>query len=353
MRKTGKQGLRTLFYGLCGLGLYLAPIVGRAQAVADKAVDSSKQEQQALLLIHKAEPVFRSPASERKDSNTYKTYPYRSQVFTARDGNSLFTYHFARKGSKVIVLLLHGVLSSADKLNYTAGMLRETLQTDVYTLDHRGHGRSGGQPGDVSYTGQYEDDIADVVSQLRRRYPHHKIVLAGHSMGGGIALRYALKQDAPQIDAYLLFAPLLGPTAPTIRMTPPSAGQQGESFLKIHLSRIFGLKMLNSIGQHQYDSLRVLFFHVPASARVSSYSYRANESMCPADYKAAFTAISQPLLVLVGSQDEAFVPTAFEPAVKNSSQGITFVIEGATHNSVRHDRASMKRIKEWAIHNQL
>ncbi|ASZ12216.1 lysophospholipase [Chitinophaga pendula] len=353
MRKTGRQGLGLLLYALCSLVLYVAPCYVHGQSAAGKAPDSSKLEQQGLQLIHKPEPVFRTPAVERKDSVTYPGFPYRSRVFTARDGNALFTYHFPQKGSKTIVLLLHGVLSSADKLNYTAGLLRATLNSDVYAMDHRGHGRSGGQPGDVSYTGQYEDDIADIIGQLRRRYPHHKIILAGHSMGGGIALRYALKTGVPPVAAYLLFAPLLGPTAPTIRMTAPPMRQGEEPFLKIHLSRIFGLKMLNTIGQHQYDSLRVLFFHVPDGSRISSYSYRANESMCPADYKAAFAAIRQPLLVLVGSRDEAFVPAAFEPAVKNSSQGVTFVIEGATHNSVRHDSTAMERIKQWAIHHQI
>ena len=54
--------------------------------------------------------------------------------------------------------------------------------------------------------------------------------------------------------------------------------EKSEPFLKVHIARIIGLKMLNSVGVHDYDSLPVLFFNLPDESPIKKYSYRSNES---------------------------------------------------------------------------
>ena len=66
---------------------------------------------------------------------------------------------------------------------------------------------------------EYADDLADVIDSLRKE-SLGRIILAGHSMGGGVVLSYALKVGSAPVDAYLLISPLLGSNAPTA----PSAG---------------------------------------------------------------------------------------------------------------------------------
>jgi alpha-beta hydrolase superfamily lysophospholipase len=72
--------------------------------------------------------------------------------------------------------------------------------------------------------GQYEEDLAAVISAIRAERPGARLVLAAHSMGGGIAARYAMRPDAPAVDAYVLYAPELGRDAPTNRSDPPPPG---------------------------------------------------------------------------------------------------------------------------------
>jgi pimeloyl-ACP methyl ester carboxylesterase len=117
--------------------------------------------------------------------------------------------------------------------------------------------------------------------------------------------------------------------------------------MKIDIQRIIGLKIFNSIGEHKYDSLPVLFFNLPDGMPINKYSYRSNESMAPDDYKKGLNAINKPLLVIVGSNDEAFVASAFESAVTNNSNGKVIVIDGADHNSIIYNTKAFEFIKEW------
>lgn len=65
---------------------------------------------------------------------------------------------------------------------------QEATQAEVFAIDLRGHGKSDGKDGDVDYINQYADDLADIVSAIRKQKPKGKIIIAGHSMGGGVAL---------------------------------------------------------------------------------------------------------------------------------------------------------------------
>lgn len=314
--------------------------------------DSITLAKQAAGLIAAPNPTFATskpvidPAdiAEMGFEQVYETVPTRYRM---RDGKELFTYKFPSKNASTIILL-HGILSSGYLMNKTSGLLQKATGAEVITLDLRGHGQSEGAPGDVQYIDQFADDIADVVAAVKKEKPNGRIILAGYSMGGGIALRYAMKNNAPAIDGYILLAPILGQNMP--RQQSLNHSKQGineEPLMKVHITRIIGLKMLNSVGEHRHDSLPVLFFNVPKEM-IRQYSYRANESMSPEDYKAGLQAVKKPLLVLVGSNDKAFGSSQYEEAVKsNTNDGEVFIIEGATHYSVRHNAQSMRIIAEW------
>ena len=329
-------------------------LTGNLQAQPENP-DSRKIVESALKLIHTPEPTFKSfpdpqsPVEKEEDREAARAGQAMARSFTARDGQPIAAFHFPRE-SETTILLIHGVLSRASAMGKAATLLRETADAEVITLDLRGHGRSAGTPGDVDYIDQYVDDIADVIAAIRQERPQQRIVLAGHSMGGGISLRYAMREAVPAVDAYLLFAPLLGSNSPTLfGAHTPEVDPGAEPFLKLHIQRIMGLKLLSTLDNHTYDSLRVLFFNVPEEASPRSYSYRANESMAPADYQAGLRAVDKPLLVLVGSHDEAFGAAAFAPAVHEFSKGSAFVYEGVSHNGILESRAAMQQIRKWMV----
>jgi alpha-beta hydrolase superfamily lysophospholipase len=305
----------------------------------------------ATRLIQQPAPAFRTaPGPVPGPAATpAKAAPLR--YFTARDQQRLAAYRYAARSPHTI-LLLHGVATDAAAMRRTAGRLRQATGAQVYVVDLRGHGRSAGRPGDVAYIGQYADDVADIVAALRRRQPKGKIILAGHSMGGGVALRYALQARQQPVDGFLLFAPLLGHDSPAFQAPPAAAGPAAateEPFLQVHLARIIGLKMLNSLHEHRHDSLPVLFFHLPAASPLRHYSYRANQSMAPEHYAEGLRAVQAPLLVLVGSRDEAFSAVRLRQAVLDGSRGEVGLVEGATHEGLLLHPQAFELIRRWFV----
>lgn len=274
---------------------------------------------------------------------------FEERRFQTRDGRSVFAREFAgAENSGATIILVHGVGSDSSPFNVTAAGLRDATGATVLAIDLRGHGKSEGARWDVDYIGQHEDDLADIVRELKRTKQDTKIVLSGHSMGGGISLRFAALADEPSIDGYLLFAPNLGATAPTARTAPPedaAAADQTNPYMSLRLPRLIGLVMLNSVGIEMLNHLQVMFLNVPPD--FPAYSYRGLVSGEPTNYVAAFEAVDKPLLVIVGTQDEAFLGEQFEPIVSQYSDGEVLLLEGATHNSVHRDERALEAIQEW------
>lgn len=64
----------------------------------------------------------------------------------------------------------------------------------VYALDHRGHGRSDGRRGHVESFAEYIADLGRLIEIAAGECPGLPAFLLGHSLGGTIALRYALER---------------------------------------------------------------------------------------------------------------------------------------------------------------
>ncbi|WP_282044031.1 alpha/beta hydrolase [Winogradskyella flava] len=335
--------------------LFLGSTSVSAQSMLDLYFGGNKDSliNEAIKLINKPEPTFKptsqqtetSPASI-SDMGFEQVYKPESRIFTVRDNNKTFAYRFIKQSDNTIILI-HGVGSNAYMYNKTAGLLQEVTQAEVYAIDLRGHGQSEGEIGDVQYINQYVDDLADIIITIRKEKPNGKIVIAGHSMGGGVALRYAMKKEYEQPDGFLFFAPLIGHNSPAFLQEQDNKNITEEPFMKIHIERIIGLTMLNEIDNHDFDSLPVLFFNLPEAVPLRKYSYRANKSMAPDDYMVGLNAVTKPMLVLMGSEDEAFSSEATKEAVLEYSNGEVQIIDKASHNGIRHNEQSFIFIKDW------
>lgn len=304
----------------------------------------------ALGMILWGDPTFETPPDALPEAvaaagiSLEQPYPPAARTFRMRDGTVLSSQYLAAD-SKTTIVLVHGLLASSFELNRTSGLLREAGQAKVVAIDLRGHGGSAGAPGDTGYIGQYEDDLADVITQIRAGRPGGKIILAGHSMGGGIALRYAQKSGQPPVDGYLLFAPYLGWTSPT---TPKEAGDtKAAQAMQVHVPRILGLTLMNAAGITAFNGLRTYFFNLPPELPLRSYSYRAMMGMSPEDYRPALKAVDKPLLVVVGSRDEAFKADEYELVIRSYSSGAVTMIPEATHDGVLRDARTMAAVSPW------
>lgn len=309
------------------------------------------------LIFWPAELPF-SPVQDNADiSNQSKPLALNSQHTTilARDGKSLYLQKIGPDSQRVIVLL-HGIASTHKILLTAARKLHEATGAQVLLPDLRGHGFSQGDKFDVAYIGQYEDDLEDILLHLKSKanassegtYRH--IIIGGHSMGGGIAMRYALKDNKPEVDGYLLFAPNFG-EGPTQR--DASVEVPEDSPIYFNTTRMIGLLMLNTIGINHFDSLPIMYFNFPPQMMAYSYaSIMSAQPIRPQTTDKALLNIHQPLIAIIGQEDEVFLASAYPSYIsENSVLGSAELIENANHTSILSHPQAIERASTWVKEN--
>lgn len=127
-----------------------------------------------------------------------------------RDGVPLRTYRWPAQGrARAHLLLVHGIAEHAGRYPHVAASFAAAgIVTHAY--DQRGFGRSGGPRAYVDRWARYHDDVEDRLAAVRAAAQGAPVVLYGHSMGGLIALGYALADPPrPLPDLLLLSAPAI------------------------------------------------------------------------------------------------------------------------------------------------
>jgi alpha-beta hydrolase superfamily lysophospholipase len=104
-----------------------------------------------------------------------------------------------------LVVLVHGYGEHIGRYEHVAAALN-ARGSAVVGPDHRGHGRSPGEPALVEDFEPIVDDLRAVVQAARGDLP---VVMVGHSMGGLIATRYAQRFPA-DLAGLVLSAPAIG-----------------------------------------------------------------------------------------------------------------------------------------------
>jgi alpha-beta hydrolase superfamily lysophospholipase len=107
-----------------------------------------------------------------------------------------------------IVLLLHGYGEHAGRYEHVAARLAADGAV-VYAPDHRGHGRSEGEPALVEDMEDLVNDAASVLARARAEHPGLPATVLGHSMGGIIATRLA-QRPGQDLAALILSGPAIG-----------------------------------------------------------------------------------------------------------------------------------------------
>lgn len=266
----------------------------------------------------------------------------------ARDSTLLKATRYGQSDVAIIVYM-HGAASNRYEMRGSAVLLQAATGAEVVIYDHRGHGESGGERTDVKYIGQYEDDLMDMITTLQKQSPNRKLIIAGHSMGGGIAMRYALKNSYPSPDAYLLISPSFGEGPTQKKGALREAIPEGRPvFVEFNVKRMIGQAMLNSIGAHFMDHKSILYFNYRPD--ILAYSYRAVMSGQPTRPKTsdkALQAVNVPLLVIVGRNDKLFIVENFESFVSANSEGRTVVVDDESHNSILTSADAIAAIRDW------
>jgi len=107
------------------------------------------------------------------------------------DGITLATASWIPDRPKAVALLAHGHAEHVGRYVHVIEALTARGYA-VYSQDHRGHGRSGGERALAMRFDDYVDDFRLMALEAQGANPELPMVLIGHSMGGLIAARYAL-----------------------------------------------------------------------------------------------------------------------------------------------------------------
>jgi len=263
--------------------------------------------------------------------------------FQARDGTWLaYRFYPAASGAHDrLAILVHGSSASSDEMHGLAVALAAANVAAV-AVDMRGHGASGAR-GDIAYLGQLDDDLADLLAQLRASYPQARLALIGHSSGGGFALRIAAEPLGGAFDKIVLLAPYLGYDAPTNR---PNSGDWASP----DIPRILALAALRRIGIDWCEALPVLAFAVPPNMQdvlVSDYSYRLMRNFATRGYKDDFASTTGPVSLIAGADDELMLPGKYADAVHAVAPKVDVkLIAGVNHMSLLSDPKAVSVIAE-------
>ena len=140
----------------------------------------------------------------------------QSRKLEARDGTKLHSELWEPAGEVAfVVCIVHGQSEHVSRYDQVAAELNE-LGGLVFGADHRGEGRSGGEPGHTESFEQYAEDLLDVLRDFQAQLGEARgpdqvpWFLWSHSMGGLIALTYLLDHEHEvKLRGAVVSAPLL------------------------------------------------------------------------------------------------------------------------------------------------
>ena len=259
-----------------------------------------------------------------------------------RDNTPLVVRHYPSDAACAL-LFIHGSGTESRYLSHLASFLADNQYAEVYTPDLRGHGKNLGPRGDIEYLGQYDDDLTDLVLQIRKN--KQCVLIGGHSSGGGLALRYAGQPNVAQVDGYIFFAPYVHHSAPTVK--PNSGG-----WVTVSIPRIIGIQLLRRFGIKHFDEQKVLIFNrqefLKNDLQLESYSYRLLMSLSADDYKHAIQSINKPSILFVGSEDESFFADKFESTFASAKVPVdVHVLNGVKHLDVVNSQSAHEKLTKW------
>lgn len=263
--------------------------------------------------------------------------------FQARDGSWLaYRRYPGAEGDDRLVILAHGSSASSDSMHALARAIAAS-GAEAIAIDARGHGASGTR-GDIAYIGQLDDDLADLVAQLRRTKPAAKLTLLGHSAGAGFVMRIAGGPLGREFERFVLLAPYLGYRAPTNR---PNEGSG--RWASVDMPRVLALTLMDSFGLDGAGSLPVLAFaHTPEALPfvTRAYSFRLMTNYTsPPDWTAPFAAARGKVTVIAGLDDELMNAPVYKTALEPLGASVT-LLPGVDHMGVCYRPAALAAVVE-------
>ena len=202
---------------------------------------------------------------------------------------------------RAVVVIAHGIGEHSGRYGHVAARLN-AAGFAAYALDHRGHGRSSGPRGLIDRMDHAVSDVDSFVTLAAARHAAHPLHLLGHSMGGAIAIAYALRHQER------LHGLLLSSAAVSVGSAPASARFEAKALATV----------APNAGVMGIDPS--LISHDPAVVRAYREDPLVYQGQLPArtvaevaatveGFVAGVPALRVPLLVMAGTGDRIVPPS--------------------------------------------
>ena len=113
---------------------------------------------------------------------------------TSTEGATINGWYAESKNPRAVILYMHGNAGNITDLHPMVHTFHDELHATILVFDYRGYGRSTGSP---SETGVLDDARAARAWLAKRTgIAESEVVLAGHSLGGGVAVDLAARDGA-------------------------------------------------------------------------------------------------------------------------------------------------------------
>lgn len=271
------------------------------------------------------------------------------QYLHLKDDTNLAFRHYKAK-SDIHLILIHGAGCFADQFQFLAEKISSSNVAQVYTVDMRGHGLSEGASGHaVEYPNQLTDDIESFVSFVHSQINGGKIILGGHSAGGGLILNISRTSVHDLLSGYVLMAPYLGLNSPTVR---PHFG----GWVHVRKCLLRALVAVNFLGIKRYNNSSVIDFDVHAqlddSRYVKSWSFNTMVAFGVDSWGKETFSIGRDksVILIAGERDECFFPLLYENAVNAiAPQTKKILLDECGHWDLLVDSRTVVALENWIV----
>ena len=266
-----------------------------------------------------------------------------SYTIPASDGINLFIRDYSLQNSNEVILIIHG-------LGEHSGRYLKLIQDfndkniSVFTIDIRGHGKSGGKRGHSPFYKQLMNDIQCFIEHVTNKTSNQKYFLYGHSMGGNLVINYSLQKNI-KIDGIIATSPCIQPA-----IEPPK--------IKLFMGKLFqklipSLTLNNGLDINGISrNLRVIedyindpFIHNRLSVKlgmdiINSGIYALENSQ----------NIAVPMLVFHGRKDRLVSYNASKKLVEISGSNVKFIGFKDAYHEIHNEEEKeelLKNIFDW------
>lgn len=172
-----------------------------------------------VLLLALCENSLVYPVSKHPRGDWEPNFEFIEVDFKSDDGTQLVGWYLPQVGATEAVLVCHGNGENvAQSARHSGRAFQKALNANVFVFDYRGYGKSKGSP---NQQGVLEDAEAafDWLCDKTGHSPD-KIILAGHSIGGGPAVHLASTVGGKALFLQRTFASLVDPAKEQLWFVP-------------------------------------------------------------------------------------------------------------------------------------